>query len=91
MRTLIAWLLCMGVAYADPVAVLSQGNLVLTLTDEPCALPAVSNLPGRAIWVEKGEPIEGCWGRRGNTILFYFADRTVVDLPVGAFRRVEGA
>ena len=89
MVVLILWLLCGG-AFAEPIAVVSQGALVLTLTDEPCALPAIANLPHRAIWVEKGETIEGCWRWRGETVLFYFADRTVMDLPVLVFRRAEG-
>ncbi len=91
MKALIAWLLCIGVAYAEPIAVVSQGALVLTLTDEPCALPAIANLPGRATWVEKGEIIEGCYGRRGDMILFYFADRTVINIPMHAFRQAAGA
>ena len=90
MKTLILWMLCMGVAYAEPTHVVRHGDLVVTLTDEPCALPAVVNLPGRSVWVEKGETIEGCWGQRGDTILFYFADLTVLDLPARAFRRAAG-
>lgn len=77
-------------ARAAPVAVLRQGDLVLTLTDEPCALPAIANLPSRVVWVEKGETIEGCYGRRGETILFYFADLTVIDIPMQAFRLAVG-
>lgn len=90
MKTLIAWLLCIGTAQADPVGVLRQGELVLTLTDEPCALSAVSNLPSRAVWQEKGETIEGCYGRLNGVVVCYFADLTVAILPAAAFRRVVG-
>lgn len=90
MKALILWLLCIGLAYAEPTHVVRQGDLVLTLTDEPCALSAVINLPYRAVWLEKGQIIEGCYGRRGDTLMFYFADLTVIDLPTRAFRRVVG-
>ena len=90
MKALILWLLCIGTAYAEPIAVVAHGGVILTLTDEPCTLSAVVNLPRRAVWVEKGEPIEGCWGKRTDTIMFYFADRTVFDVPVRAFRRAAG-
>lgn len=90
MRTLILWLLCIGVAYAEPIAVFSQGQLFVTLTNEPCALPAVINLPNRAVWIEKGETIEGCWRHSETFIMFYFADKTVLPLPTRAFRLAVG-
>ena len=89
MKTLL-FLLLTSTAHAVPIAALHQGDLYLTLTDEPCALPAIANLPSRAIWVEKGVTIEGCYGRRGDAVLFYFADRTVIDVPVRAFHRAAG-
>ena len=87
---ILAILLWSTLAQAVAIAVLHQGDLYLTLTDEPCALPAITNLPSKAIWVEKGVTIEGCYGRRGDAVLFYFADRTVIDVPVRAFHRAVG-
>ena len=77
-------------AQAAPIASLRQGDLVLTLTDEPCTLSAVSNLPSRATWDEKGKILEGCYGRRGDMLLFYFSDLTVIDIPMHVFRRTVG-
>jgi hypothetical protein len=67
---------------------------LITLTDEPCALKGqISNLPMRAIWVEKDKTYEGCWGARQNIgmVLAYFDDHTVALIPMQVFVRVVGA
>lgn len=63
-----------------------QGNII-TLTDEPCAVSAVANLPFRATWWEAGKTFEGCYGYSSSDglILAYFDDKTVVALPVQIF------
>lgn len=64
--------------HAAPIAKAGDDNVVVTLTDEPCALPAVSNIH------------EGCYAVGRGLAMFYFADRTVVAIPVQAFQRVTG-
>ena len=73
-------------AMAKPIAAASEGGLTITLTDEPCKLAAIANLQGRAIWREGGKDIEGCYGLQHGLVAFYWADKTVVILPMGAFR-----
>lgn len=65
-------------------------GIVVTLTNEKCALPAVSNLPVRATWAEKGKTHEGCYGVSFGNVLMYFDDRTVVSLPSRHFQPARG-
>ena len=41
-------------AEAAVIAVAQKDGVIVSLTDEPCRLEAVKNLPGRALWAEKG-------------------------------------
>ena len=68
-------------------------GIVITLYDEDCKLPAVSNLKKRATWTEKGKTFEGCVGQHPQfpIIMAYFADKTVVVLPLDIFMPVSGA
>lgn len=77
-------------AHAAPVATAGDDRVVVTLTDEKCTLPAVSNLPMRATWKEGGTTHEGCYAVAPGLVLFYFADKSVVAIPAQAFRRVTG-
>ena len=83
-------LLVVAIVQAAPVATAGDDSVVVTLTDEPCALPAVANLKLRATWTEKGVTHEGCFAVSQGLAMFYFADRTVVAIPVQAFTRVTG-
>lgn len=65
------------------------GGVTVRLTDEPCALEAVTNMPNRATWTEAGVVTEGCFGIQGTLLLAYWADKTVTALPVRAFQRVS--
>ena len=56
----ILWVV-LGTAHAQPLAVAGDASVKVTLTDEPCALREVVNLPQRATWTEGGRMIEGCW------------------------------
>jgi hypothetical protein len=49
-------------------------------------LPAVSNLPYRGTWTEKGKTSEGCWALHPEVplIISYWDDRTVAILPTVA-------
>lgn len=65
---------------------------LITLYTESCTLPAVSNLPLRATWIEAGQTFEGCWAPRPDAglIVFYFSDRTVGLAPIAAFTKIMG-
>jgi hypothetical protein len=79
-------------AYAEPLFSASAEGAVITLTNEPCALKAIGNLPFKATWVEKDKTFEGCWGARPDAgyVLAYFDDRTVALIPIQAFKKVVG-
>jgi hypothetical protein len=79
-------------AYAAPVFQAEADGIKIVVYEEPCKMPAVSNLKYRATWHEKGKVFEGCVGAHPQfpIIMGYFADRTVVALPVEMFVRVTG-
>lgn len=80
-----------GIAPAGSVALVRGSGITVVLTDEACALKEnVTNLPMRATWREGQKLYEGCFGVHGELVLLYFADRTVVGVPVGAFEPVTG-
>lgn len=80
-------------ARAAPIFQAEAEGTTVILTDEDCRLPEVSNLKKRAIWVEKGVTIEGCYGGHPAypLVVAYFADKTVVVMPADAFQRIKGA
>jgi len=89
-------LLLAGCANAQPitlptpvVATLMAENVSIILSREPCAIPAVANLPYRALWITKatGAAHDGCYDLRQGaaTVLFYFDDRTILLLPTHIF------
>jgi len=82
-------LLLMAAAQAGPIAVGREGGITVTLTDEPCAVTAIANLPGRITWEEHGRIVEGCYTVTGPMIVAYFADRTVVLMPAQLFTKVR--
>lgn len=80
-------------AAAEPIFRSAAGNVIVTLYDDKCKLSEISNLPNRAVWNEGGKDVEGCWGLSQITgaVIFYFADKTVFDMPRQVFGRVTGA
>jgi hypothetical protein len=79
-------------AYADPVFEAEDGGIRITLHNDPCKLEAVTNLPHRATWTEKGKVYEGCYGlTRFGVVMAYFDDKTVAVIPTEFFQRVHGA
>ncbi|SRR5229473_278741 len=76
---------------ADPLFSATAEGATITLTDEPCTLKAIGNLPYRATWVEKDKTYEGCWGARPDIgfVLAYFDDLSVALIPMQAFRKVS--
>ena len=82
-----------GNAKAEPMFRADAGEAVVTVYTEPCAVPAVGNLPKRATWQEKGKTYEGCAGQHPMfpILIFYFSgDRSVVVVPVEMFQKVTG-
>lgn len=76
-------------ALADPRLIgRSEDGTVVTLYDEPCSLKEqVSNLPLRATWDKGQEHFEGCWQlSQFGSVLFYFADKSVVGIPRQFFK-----
>lgn len=80
-------------AHAGPVYQADVEGVKIVLTDEPCQIPAISNLQRRATWTEKGKTTEGCFGghQQFPIVMLYFADKTVVVVPVQMFTQVRGA
>lgn len=97
----IVWLVVIAAAIAVPAQcaraemlfVATAGGATVLLTNEPCALKEVSNLPNRATWDEDGKHYEGCWGvhPQAELVMAYFSDRAVAIFPTGIFRKVSGA
>ena len=75
-------------APAPPVAVLTQDAVTVALYRQPCALPAVANLPHRATWHEPSRGhFEGCFAvQHGTVVVLYFEDRTVLITGLSNFR-----
>jgi len=76
---------------AAPIAMATGQGVQIMLTDEACALPAVKNLAGRITWVERGKTTEGCYGVSGVIVIAYFADLTVVLIPLREFAKADPA
>lgn len=77
--------------YAAPILQAEGEGHVITLTDEPCALEAIANMPMRATWKEpNGKVWEACYGAMGGAVVFYCADKTIQVLPMQGFRPVVG-
>ena len=79
-------------ANAEPIYKASAEGTTITLHTADCKMPAVKNLPKRAVWEEGGVKTEGCYGPHPQfpVVVFYFSDRTVVIVPVQLFQRVTG-
>ena len=92
--TIFVFLTCWPAAvFSQPIFQLkAQDGPVITLYDEKCALPNVSNLPYRAVWNEKGQTFEGCWMPRPDmgVVVGFFSDLTAVAMPIRGFERVTG-
>lgn len=86
---LLAALLLALPAQAAVIYVAEQDGVKVSLTNEPCNLPAVTNLPRRATWEEAGKKSEGCWGAMSGVVAAYFTDRTVAVMPRHVFVKVQ--
>lgn len=87
---LLALLLVASKGHSAPFAVAEGEGVRVTLTNEPCALQAVANMPFRATWEEGGKTVQGCFNAAAGIVSTYWDDRTVVVLPVSEFKRLPG-
>src|SRR5882672_980531 len=80
------------VSAAEPLYEASVQGIRIVAYKEKCALEAVTNLPLRAVWFQNGQEIEGCIGARDElgVAVAYFADKTIVVLPLEFFKKVTG-
>lgn len=90
---LLAVVMLVAKCQAAPLFVATtETGTVVTLTDEPCTIPVVKNLPLRATWSDRSGTFEGCYGSSygGRLVLMYFDDLHVMGLTSDVFRRAEG-
>ena len=84
--------MAMAPVFAEPVFQGQGQGVTITIYNEPCKLEAVSNLPFRATWEEKGKVTEGCIAPRPEVgvVVGYFADRSIALMPIEMFQRLTG-
>lgn len=92
LAVVLGWAFYAGSAHSQPMFAAEGEGVRIVLTDEPCQLKAVVNLPYRATWEEKGKVYEGCYATNPNfgIVAGYFSDSTVAVMPMRAFSRVTG-
>ena len=88
MKYLILLLLALPV-HAKNIGVASHEDVRVYLTDEPCEISVVINLPYKAVWKDTKGQHEGCWGPFGQNVGLYFEDKTVAVIPVYHFKSVQ--
>lgn len=95
---LLVLLLMVGEARTQPIFFADFESGRVTLTDEPCALKAITNAPKRVTWREpNGRLSEGCYGLyslrlphgKVDIIIGYFDDLTLQVIPLSAFSVVR--
>lgn len=94
MKFLVAlFLMTSFIANAEVLYVGTDNGITVLLTDEPCELSSINNLPNKAVWVEGGKSIEGCYGAvaNGALVLMYLIDKRVTAAHSSLFRRAVGA
>ena len=99
MKKLLLLLLSLGLilpnsGIAKPIAIFSASNVTITLHDDACSLKSeITNLPKRAVWLQDGKAVEGCFGfsAQFGLVNFYFADKTSTAIPAQFFEAVTGA
>lgn len=87
---LLVLLLTSCATFAEPLAHVERDGIRIVLYDSPCALSAVTNLPGRVEWTSEGKTFEGCWtANHFDLIVMYFSDKTVISVPSKVFQRLQ--
>jgi hypothetical protein len=88
----IVFFIVMGLflsAHAAPVAQANgPGGEVITITDEPCKLTDIVDMPHRATWTEKGKTFEGCAAPHpaGVVVLYFKDDKSIALVPIRMFQ-----
>jgi hypothetical protein len=77
-------------AFAKPVLRTSSGPVTITLYDDKRVCQQATNLPRKAVWMEAGKEIHGCWGLNPfGMVMFWFEDRTVASAPGHEFVEIK--
>lgn len=76
--------------FAEPIAVMSLQGITVTLTNQPCAIKYVTNLPLRATWKDGSKTFDGCYAvfPESEAIGFWFDDGSVAVIPAHIFKPV---
>ena len=83
---LVLSVLAVSVAYAKSVAVMKERGITVLLTDEPCDMPEVSNLPYKLTWTQEGKTYKGCFSVHGGIVVTYTEDKAVGLIPGQLFK-----
>ena len=86
---ILAFLVCWPtLLLAQPLYSADAQGIHIVLTDEPCQLKTIANLPYRAIWTQEGKTFEGCFGARQDyeAVVAYFSDFSVALIPFNALK-----
>lgn len=76
-------------AFAKPVMRLTNGPVTITLYDDKKSCQQAMNLPRKAVWLENGKEVQGCWGLNPiGVVMFWFEDKTVASAPAQAFTEI---
>ena len=91
-RILLALLFLAAPAFAEPIAVMTLQGVTVTLTNQPCAIKYVTNLPLRATWKDGSKTFDGCYAvfPESEAVGFWFDDGSVAVVPVMMFKMVTG-
>ena len=88
---ILAFLVCWPtLLFAQPLYSADAQGIHIVLTDEPCQLKTIANLPYRVIWTQDGKTYEGCFGARQDyeAVVAYFSDFSVALIPFNAFKKL---
>lgn len=76
---------------APLVQATDDAGVTVTLTDEPCKLTSIANMPYRATWRGPKRLMEGCFSvvPEVGLVVMFFDDKTVKLAAVSAFKPLE--
>ena len=79
-----------SVVLSSPYAVMNKGGVVITLNDDPCTLPFLTDSYKTAKWEQEGKVFNGCWTVNGlGIVLIWMNDKSMSGVPGYLFKRVE--
>lgn len=90
---LVAGLFWANNLFAEPILRGESNGVVITIYDEKCTHPEVTNLPYRATWAQDGKVFDGCVGAFTGfgVAAFWFDDKTVSVVPLQLFKKLTSA